>query len=143
MGYYDFRTQGTGNKAYYLGTLSSGSTMNVAAKYDDYANLTSANFVIVPQSRSTSSSKSNRTYVDFGGWYSTSEDTNTAAYNQPSISYNPSTGVLSFTSTIVVGGSAYDTNEDSPGDGKWNWTYPSATVGLTAKVYLLPEIETL
>ena len=36
--------------AYYLGTLGNGGTVNIASRYDDYANLTSNNFLAVPQS---------------------------------------------------------------------------------------------
>lgn len=143
MAYFDFKAQGSGAKAYYLGELDHGVTMDVSAKYEDYANLTADNFIIVPKTKTASSQGQNTTYVDFGGWNNTLVDTNSATYNQPSVSYNPSTGSLSFTSTVVVGGSAYNTNLASPGDGKWNWTYPSVTSGLTAKVYLLPEIEAL
>lgn len=141
MGYYDFRTQGTGNKAYYLGTLAHGSTMNVAAKYDDYANLTSENFVIVPQTNSASAGARNTNYVDVSGWTEYRQDNNSAAYNAPSINYTPSTGQLSFSSTLSVGGSSYGGDVDH--SGKWCYTYPSTSIGLTAKVYLLPEIENL
>ena len=142
MGYYNFKTQGNvGASAYYLGTLAHGATMNVAAKYDGYATLTSANFVIVPQTNSASASGYNTNYVDVDGWTEYRQDNNTSAYYAPSINYNASTGQLSFSSTLLVGGNSYG-GDVHHGD-RWCYTYPSATVGLTAKVYLLPEIENL
>ena len=143
MAYYNFKTQGSSAKAYYLGELTSGSSMNVASKYDDYANLTSDNFVVVPQTKSASSTKTNTNYVDWGGWTEKRSDTNTATYTQPSVSYNASTGALTFTSTVACGGSSYGSDNSNPSAGKWCYTYPSATQNLTAKVYLLPEIESL
>ena len=143
MGYYNFKAQSSGSKSYYLGEITSGSSMNVASKYTDYASLTKDNFVVVPQTKSASSTKTGTNYVDFGGWTESRSDTNTATYTQPNISYNASTGVLSFTSTVACGGSSYGYNAASPGDGKWCYTYPSTSVALKAKVYLLPEIESL
>lgn len=141
MGYFDFRAQNTGKKAYYLGELAHGSTMNVAAKYDDYANLTSDNFVLVPQTNTASASGYNTNYVDVDGWTEYRRDNNTSGYNAPSINYTASTGQLSFSSTLVVGGSSY--GGDVHHSDTWCYTYPSATVGLTCKVYLLPEIENI
>ena len=142
MGYYNFKTQGNaGASAYYLGTLASGATMDIAAKYDDYANLTSDNFVIVPQTNVASASGYNTNYVDVDGWTEYRQDNNTSNYYAPSVTYTSSTGQLSFTSTLVVGGNSF--GGDTHHSDTWCYTYPSATVGLTAKVYLLPEIETL
>lgn len=142
MSYYNFKAQSSSETpAYYLGTLNHGATLNVAAKYDGYANLTAANFLVVPQSNSSSASGYNTNYVDVDGWTEYRQDTNTAAYNAPSVNYNPSTGQLSFASTLVVGGNSY--GGDVHHSDTWCFTYPSATVGLTAKVYLLPKIENL
>ena len=143
MSYYNFKAQGTGGPtAFYLGTLAHGSTMNVAAKYEGYANLTSANFVIVPQSNSTSAYASNSNYVNVANWTEVREDTNTSAYTAPSINYNPSTGQLSFSSTLSCGGNSFGRDADSS-SGRWCYTYPSKTIGLTAKVYLLTEVQNL
>lgn len=142
MAYYNFMAEGSGNKAYYLGELAHGATMNVASKYEDYANLTAENFVVVPQSNSASGFATNTNYVNVYGWTERRDDTNTANYTAPSINYNPATGQLSFSSTLVVGG--FSVGRDNDGSsGRWCYTYPSATVGLTAKVYLLINIESL
>lgn len=144
MAYYDFRTAGEGEqgaKAYYLGELAHGATMNVAAKYADFANLTAANFIVVPQYNTLQANASNTNYVDMAGWTEGRTDENTATYNPPSISYNPSNGTLSFTSTLVVGGRSWGYNPNV--GGAWCFTYPSGSIGLTAKVYLVTQIENL
>ena len=143
MSYYNFKAQGTGGPtAFYLGTLAHGSTMNVAAKYDGYANLTSANFVVVPQSNSISSTKTNYNDVDVAGWREAREDTNSASYSAPSINYNASTGQLSFSSTVSCGGNSFGYDVDNY-NFRWGQTYPSASRGLTAKIYLLTEVQNL
>lgn len=140
MGYYDFKTSNEYTRpALYLGTLTSGGTMNVASKYSDYANLTADNFVIVPQSENVSASANNSTYIDAAGWTEYIFDTNTAAYSAPSITYNPQNGNLTFTSTISCGGNA---SNAGPGWGG-NGTNPRGSKALSAKVYLLPEVETV
>lgn len=142
MAYYNFKTEGSSGRGFYLGTLGHGATMNVAAKYDDYASLTSENFVIVPQSNSAGSIKYGTNYISTAGMTEGREDSNTATYSAPSINYNPSTGQLSFSSTVSCGGYSY--GFDSAGGGShWGYTYPSASTGLTAKVYLIPEIVNL
>ena len=140
MGYYDYKpSQSTNKSAYYLGTLAHGAVMNVAAKYAGYANLTASNFVVVPQTGSASNTRTNSAWIDEANWTLTISDTNTASYSAPSISYNPANGQLSFSSTVSCGGSAYNYGPGWAGNG----TNPSAAVGLTAKVYLLPDIENL
>ena len=141
MGYYNFKTEGSGGRAYYLGTISNGGTMNVAAKYDDYANLTADNFVVQSAAGSCSytGNRAGRHRFDNGIDPGDSADISVAgsAYvSAPSVSYNPSTGVLSFSQYIQGTASA----------GIWDSTSEaskSGSAGMTAKVYLLPEIETL
>ena len=144
MGYYNFKAEGaTGAAAYYLGTLNHGSTMNVASKYQDYASLTSANFLIIPQTKTTSATPTDPyEYVAIADWYMKHRDTNSATYTAPSVNYNASTGVLSFSSTVACGGEAYVYDPDNP-TRKLVRTTPSATAGLAAKVYLVPKIENL
>ena len=143
MAYYNFMAEGsTGASAYYLGTLTSGSSMNISSRYPDYANLTSANFLIVPQTKSLSAYATAVYSIYETDWSWTERDENTAAYSAPSVSYNPSTGVLSFSSTVTVGGHGYGYDYYNPGP-TWAHTYPSASSGLTAKVYLVPTIENL
>ena len=144
MGYYDYKpSQSTNKSAYYLGTLAHGAVMNVAAKYAGYANLTANNFVVVPQSGDASATGYKSFYHEGwdANWTEEHHDTNTASYRQPEITYNPSSGQLSFSCTLGVGGSAYCNQYG----GWWSGlqTNPSTAVGLTAKVYLLPDIENL
>ena len=130
--------------AYYLGTLSHGQTMNVAAKYDDYANLTSANFLIVPNSQSTSGSGYPHGYISWEApWDAYHYDSNTASFSAPSVSYNPANGNLSFSCTVSCGGQAYVYNSAVGTGTKVLSTAPSNTAGISAKVYLVPKIESL
>ena len=141
MGYYDFKTVGGGAKAYYLGDYASGVQINVAAKYDDYAMLTADNFIIQPKAASF-------TYVGIRVGHHTfdngiepgdSADISVqggASLTTPSISYDSSTGMLSFTLSLVGisrAGIWDSTSEASKGD----------SMGVTAKVYLVTEIESL
>ena len=141
MAYYNFKTEGSSGKAYYLGTISHGGTMNVAAKYDDYANLTAANFVVKSAGGSCSYTgiRVGRHRFDNGIDPGDSADISvagSASVTAPTVSYNPSTGVLSFSHYISGSASAgiwSDTNEASK----------SGSSGLSGYVYLLPEIENL
>lgn len=143
MGYYNFKAESsTGASAYYLGTLAHGSIMNVASKYEGYANLTKNNFLIVPNSGSTSSAKRNSQAIEIGGWSWVTEDTNTASFTAPSVSYNASNGQLSFSCSVSCGGSSYGHDADNPAQ-RFAPTAPSASTGLSAKVYLVPNIENL
>jgi hypothetical protein len=144
MGYYNFKAEGSaGPAAYYLGTLASGSTMNIASRYPDYANLTSANFIIVPQSGSVSNQKTAELQVPWDSpWVEWHYDTNSATFTAPSVSYNPTNGNLSFTCTVACGGNAYCFNSAYVSSHILS-TSPSATQGITAKVYLVPKIENL
>jgi len=140
MAYFDFKAQGGGAKAYYLGTLESEATLDVSAKYENYANLTADNFLIVPQTAGADVTASNYNDVDVSGWREFRTDNNAANYIQPAVTYNPSTGQLSFTCSLQIEGWSYGSN--SWGD-KWCWTYPRKTIGITSKVYLVTEIEEL
>ena len=144
MGYYNFKAEGTnGPSAYYLGTLTSGSSMNIASRYEDYANLTSANFLIIPQSNSVSDQKFYEMTVSWDAtWVEYHYDTNGATYNAPSISYNPTNGNLSFTASVACSGNAYCINSAYPSTQLMP-TAPSKTQALTAKVYLVPKVENL
>ena len=129
-------------KSYYLGTLASGGTMNIAAKYAGYRNLTVSNFVLVPQSNSTSASSSVSGYCPGGDtWYGTLYDTNTGSYSAPTVSYNASSGILSYSASISLAGSAY--SQSAGGAIRVGDTAPRGSVGLTAKVYLLPVIGSI
>ena len=139
MAYYNFKTQGNvGASAYYLGTLAHGATMNVAAKYDGYATLTSANFVIMTQATSTSSSniEGKTHHFDHDRDECDISVAGSASLSAPTINYNPATGSLSFSQTLY----------QWSGGGVWSSTseiQSSRTVGVTARVYLLPEIESI
>ena len=141
MAYYDFRAQGSGAKAYYLGTLEHGQTKNIASLYSDYASLTADNFVVVPQTHQVTAIAVGTQVVDAGiTWRET--DQNVAIYTAPTKNYNASTGVFSFSSTVATTGLGYGGTPSQPNKG-WARTVPSKTEGVTADVYLLPEIETL
>ena len=143
MAYYNFKAEGSsGTSAYYLGTLAHGSIMNVASKYEDYANLTAANFLIVPNSGSTSAHRPGSQEIAMGGWIWVTEDTNTASFVGPSVSYNPANGQLSFSCYVSCGGNSYGHDSDIPSQ-RFASTAPSASAGITAKVYLVPSIENL
>ena len=139
MAYYNFKTQGNvGASAYYLGTLAHGSTMNVAAKYDGYATLTSANFVIMPLAASASSSniEGKTHHFDHDRDECDISVAGSASLSTPNINYNPSTGSLSFSMVL----------SQWSGGGVWSSTseiQSSSSSGVSARVYLLPEIETL
>lgn len=141
MGYYNFKSQGSGGRAYYLGTISNGGTMNVAAKYDDYANLTADNFVVQSAAGSCSYSGNRVGHHKFSnglepGEYADISVRGSAYVSAPSVSYNPSTGVLSFSQYIQGTSSAGIWDND-------NEASKSGSAGIAAKVYLLPEIENL
>ena len=142
MAYYDFKTSEGAGKAYYLGELNHGATMDVASKYADYANLTKDNFIIVPKTSSSSGSYSD--YYDHQNW-----DLNwrenfaiscSSQYNAPSKNYNPANGQLSFTSTVT----SYGRCRANQSGGWWEHIVEASnSKGLKADVYLLPEIENL
>ena len=98
MAYYDFKPSTTTGSAYYLGQMTSGSTMNVASKYPDYANLTADNFVIEPTNKNTSTSYSAWCY-NVGPQTNLSNGSLSATCNF-SKSYNSSSGILSVTDTV-------------------------------------------
>ena len=141
MAYYDFKTAGGGSKAYYLGTLAHGATMDVSAKYADYANLTATNFLAVAKSQSTSASAQSNTNNYYTDHFRV-ETFGSCAFYAPTISYNPANGQLSFSSTLAYGTRA---NNKDPIDGDaWNDTgWGNSTVGVSADIYLVTEIETL
>ena len=142
MGYYDFKAEGGGGaKAYYLGEYSSGAQINVAAKYADYAMLTADNFIIQPKASSatyTGIRVGKHTFdngVDPGERVDISV-AGRADLSAPTISYNSSNGMLSFTQTLSGTASA----------GIWSSTNEASQSGsgaVTAKVYLVTEIENL
>lgn len=138
MGYYDFKTAGGGTKAYYLGEYASGAQIDVAAKYDDYALLTSDNFIIQPNARSVSSQniKGYTHHFDEERDWCEISCAGSASISAPSKSYNSSTGKLSFTLTL----------SQACGSGVWSDVddcRSSTSGGVTAKVYLVTEIEEL
>ena len=139
MAYYNFKTQGNaGASAYYLGTIAHGGTMDVSAKYDGYATLTSANFIVQPEAKSTSSRnvEGKTHHFDHERDECDISCAGSASLSAPTINYTPSTGQLSFSQTL----------SQSNGGGIWSSTNEitsSSSVGITAKVYLLPEIENL
>ena len=126
--------------AYYLGTWNNGTTKNIASKYADYANLTANNFIAVPQSNSKSASASGAFFVYwYDNWYQFVDDTNTVSYSQPSITYDASNGNLTVSSSLSVSGTASNRGTDIG----LTTIGANGSVGLTSKVYLLPEIENL
>lgn len=126
--------------AYYLGTLGNGGTVNIASRYDDYANLTSNNFLAVPQSNSKSASNTGSFYVYWNvDWAQYIDDSNGVSYSAPSISYNPSNGNLTVSSSLSVSGTASNRGTDIG----LATVSTSGSVGLTSAIYLLPEIENL
>ena len=139
MGYYNFKAEESGGaKAYYLGTYSSGANIDVSAKYSDYAALTAANFVIHPSARSVSSSniKGYTHHFDYDRDWCEVSCAGSATISAPTVSYNSTTGILSFSLTL----------SQSCGGGVWDDTSEvrsSSSGGVSAKVYLLPEIEEL
>lgn len=138
--YYDFKTVETeGEKAYYLGQYASGVQIDVAAKYPKFSSLTKDNFVVVPQNAYVEDNKQNSQSISSSGWTLIHVDTNVASYTAPNVTYNSSTGKLSFSASVVIGGTAYNT--DTGGVNIWARTNPSKAAALTAKVYLLPEVE--
>ena len=138
MAYYDFKSQDSSKKAYYLGTYSSGTQIDISARYSDYANLTSANFVIQPEAKSiyTQNIKGYTHEFDEPREWCEISCAGRATFSAPTINYNASTGKLSFTQTLY----------EWCGSGVWDDTndcQKSQTEGMTAKVYLLPEVEAL
>lgn len=140
MGYYDFKTSNeNAQPALYLGTYNSGSQINVTSSYERYADLTADNFVVEPVNGSATGTYSKGHYIQDGGWTITVDGSYTAscAFSK---SYNPSTGVLTIINT--VSGSTSGRLRDQ--QGVVNEPYSSSkSTGLSAKVYLLPEVETV
>ena len=129
--------------AYYLGALSNGGTMNIASKYDDYANLTSANFLAVPYAGGGITWNYSDSFAFPAGYESpfavTHLDNTSTTFSPPSISYNPVNGNLTY--------SCYNRTDDTS-----NVTILGATIlpktgnktqGISAKIYLVPNIENL
>jgi len=138
MGYYDFKTAGGGTKAYYLGEYASGAVIDITSKYADYAMLTADNFIVQPTAKSVSSQniKGYTHHFDEERDWCEISVAGSASLSAPSISYNSSTGQLSFTLTL----------SQWSGSGVWSDTdkCQSSTSGaVTAKVYLVTEIENL
>lgn len=138
--YYDFKTTGSeSGKAYYLGEFTSGDPIDVASKYPKFSALTIDNFAIVPITKYASTQQGNaQTISATSGWTLYHTDINNATYTAPSVTYNSSTGQLSFSASLSVGGQAYNSQN---GGGTAAHTYPATTQPLTAKVYLLPKVE--
>ena len=141
MGYYDFKTAGGGTKAYYLGEYTSGTQIDVSARYADYAMLTSDNFIIQTNAASkyyVGRRVGSHTF-DNGIDPGDSADISVAgqaSLTAPSISYNSSTGMLSFSQTLS--GYASAGIWDNTGEASYN-----GSTAVTAKVYLVTEIENL
>jgi len=140
--YYDFRAAGGGGaKAYYLGEYASGASIDVGSKYADYAMLTADNFIIQSKGTSISYTGNRAGSHKFTNGLEPGERADIsvagqAAVSAPSVSYNSSTGILSFTQTISGYASA----------GIWDSTSEASKSGsgaVTAKVYLVTEIENL
>lgn len=139
MGYFDFKTDAANAQpALYLGTYSSGSQINVTSKYSNYASLTASNFIVEPIGGSTSGSYSKSHDIKVGGWtiYLSGSYSASCSFNK---TYNASTGVLSITNTVsrATNGSLYDYS----GGSVYEPYSSSGTSGLSAKVYLVPDIE--
>ena len=138
MAYYNFKAESASGKAYYLGTYSSGAQIDVAAKYSGYANLTSANFIVQPEAKSISSRniKGYTHHFDYERDWCEISCAGSASISGPTINYNASTGKLSFSQTLSqwCGSGVWDDTDDCQS---------STSGGMTAKVYLLPEIEAL
>lgn len=139
--YYNFKADGPSAKAYYLGEYESGAQINVAAKYPNYSLLTQDNFVIQPKAKtlSVTGNRVGRHTFDNGieeGGSAYISVRGSSSITAPTISYDSSTGALSFSQTISV----------DVGAGIWDSTSEAKKSGsgtITAKVYLLPEIENL
>lgn len=141
MGYYDFKTSNeNAQPALYLGTYSSGAQINVASKYEKYADLTADNFVVEPVNGSTSGNYSQAHNIRDGGWTIHLSGTYSASCSFGK-SYNASTGVLTITNTIA--GASSGSLYDYPGGVVYEPYSSSKSAGLSAKVYLLPEVETV
>ena len=126
--------------AYYLGTVGNGGTVNVKNKYADYANLTLSNFVVIPRSGNTSASNSTSTWTGGAPHYGKLHDTNTGNFSM-SVSYNATSGVLTYGASISIGGEAYAKSDG--GALETNHTAPRGSIGLIADVYLLPVIGSI
>lgn len=137
MGYYDFKTNASsGLSALYLGTFTSGSEIDVSAKYSKYGSLTADNFAVVPQGGSAAASYQ-VTHVIQGDTQMAVQGTGTATYSF-SKSYNSSTGKLTITNTVQSSESGRLYNPV----GSTSFSYsPSKTTALSARVYLLPSIQ--
>jgi len=137
MGYYDFKTNSVaGQSALYLGTFTSGSEIDVSAKYSKYGSITADNFAVVPVSGSASASYQ-LTHVIQGDTQMAVQGTGTATYTF-SKSYNSSTGKLTITNTVRENENGRLYNPV----GSTSYPYaPSKTTSLSAKVYLLPSIQ--
>lgn len=139
--YYNFKAQDSGAKAFYLGEYASGAQIDVAAKYPDYAGLTADNFIIQNKAGSTSYTGNRVGYHRFDNGLEPGEKADISiagvvAVSAPSISYNSSTGKLSFSISVSGTSSA----------GIWDSTNEASKSGsttLNAKVYLVTDIENL
>ena len=139
--YYNFKTEGSGAKAYYLGDYASRAQIDIASKYPDYAGLTADNFIIQNKAGSTSYSGNRVGYHRFENGLDPGEKADisiagSASVSAPSISYNSSTGKLSFSISLAGSSSA----------GIWDRTNEASYNGsttVTAKVYLVTDIENL
>lgn len=138
MAYYDFKPSTTTGSAYYLGTMTSGSTMNITSKYPDYANLTADNFVIEPTNKNTSGSYS--AYCSNEGPQTNLSNGSLSASCSFSKSYNSSSGILTVTDTV----SASTSGSLMSNSGIVNVPFSkNISAGMSVKVYLLPNIETI
>ena len=138
MGYYDFKTNtASAQPAIYLGTYTSGSQINVTNKYSKYASLTASNFVVEPVNGTASGNYSQAHNIQDGGWTIHLSGSYSASCSF-SKSYNAATGVLSITNT--VSGASSGALYDYQGGVVYEPYSTSQSTGLSAKVYLLPEV---
>lgn len=84
---------GTGNKAVAINLGTNITSKDITAVYDDWANLTSANFI----ANVSSSSVSKGISLDY---YSSM--TSYSYFTKPTITYNATTGQLSVTAPILL-----------------------------------------
>ena len=132
MGYYDFKTNDTNSQpALYLGVYSSGAQINIKNIYAKYATLTADNFVVVPVNGSTSKSFSS-SYPTSA--YQVAMNGTVSAATSLSKTYNPSTGILTFSSILSASVSGYLIDQGYAANTSSN---------LNAKVYLLPKVESV
>ena len=136
--YYNFKTEESGAKAYYLGEYASGAQIDVASKYPDYAGLSADNFIIQPTALSiyTQNIKGYTHHFDTERDWCEISCAGRATLSAPSKSYNSSTGQLSFTLTLSewCGSGVWDDIDDCQ---------KSTSGAVTAKVYLVTGIESI